>query len=125
MKIKQLILGFYAFLFIGFGLAALSLPIPMSAMLKIQLQAPVAHIEFMATYSGLFIGLGFFMLFCLKNNHEIGLISVLFTMGTMLISRVSGVFIYGGADMIQGIYLVGELFTLILIGSLFYQSGRT
>jgi len=122
MKTKQVILSFYAALFILFGIVALVSPTLISSVINFELQTPVANIEFMATYGGLFLGLGLFMLHCIKSNINIGLVCVLLTMGSMLLSRASGAFIFGGVDMIQTIYIAGELFTMLLISFLLCNS---
>lgn len=125
MKVNHVVLSFYAALFITFGIIAHITPALLTNALNIQLQAPAANIEFMATYGGLFLGLGLFMLYCTKNHRDLGLICVLLTMGSMLLSRVSGAFIFSGVDVIQTIYISGELFTLFLISALLYNSRHS
>jgi len=122
MKAKQVVLSFYSVLFILFGITALVSPTLISSVINFELQTPVANMEFMATYGGLFLGLGLFMLYCIKSNISIGLVCVLLTMGSMLISRIAGAFIFGGVDLIQSIYICGELFTIIFVCALLYNS---
>ena len=121
MKVKQIILSTYAALFILFSIAGLVAPTMLSSVINFELQTPVSRTEFMATYGGLFLGLGLFMLYCVKNNTSTGLVCVLLTMGLMLISRTVGAFIFNTTDIIQMIYIAGELFTTILITSLLYR----
>ena len=116
MKIGKLVLGYYAILFIAFGIAGLMMPEQVTSLIKYGVNSPVAKMEFMATYGGLFIGLGAFMFYCVKQNVQIGLVSVIFTMCAMLLTRLLGYFSFGEANLIQYIYLAGELFTVFLVG---------
>ena len=116
MKIRKLILGYYAVLFIAFGILGLVMPSVVSTLIHYDISSPGATMEFMATYGGLFLGVGGFMFYCIKSNLQAGLVCVLLTMGAMLISRVVGFGLHGGADYIQYIYLAGELFTVVLVG---------
>jgi|GEM_PF-4193788 len=119
---RQIILSFYAVLFILFGTTALLAPTLISNVIHFELKTLSAEMEFIATYGGLFLGLGLFMLYCIQNNTDIGLVCVLLTMGVMLLSRVSGAFIFGGVDLIQAIYISGELFTTLLVIFLLYNA---
>ena len=116
MKIGKLVLGYYAILFIAFGVAGLMIPDQVTSLIQYGLNGPVAQMEFMATYGGLFIGLGAFMFYCIKQNVQLGLVSVILTMGAMLITRLIGYFSFGEANLVQYIYLAGELFTVLLVG---------
>ena len=116
MKVRKFILGYYAILFIAFGFFGLVMPSIVSNLIHYDISKPGATMEFMATYGGLFLGLGGFMLYCIKSNIQTGLVCVLLTMGAMLASRIVGLGFYGDADYIQYIYLAGELFTVILVG---------
>lgn len=124
MKIRKFILGYYAVLFLAFGVAGLFLPEKITDLIGYEILSSSAKIEFMATYGGLFLGLGAFMLFCTRNNITIGLISVLFTMGAMLLTRLAGYSFIGGADTIQSIYLAGETFTVVLVAFLLINQPR-
>ncbi len=116
MNIRKLILGYYAVLFIAFGILGLAMPLMVSSLVHYDISSPGATMEFMATYGGVFLGVGGFMFYCIKSNTQIGLVCVLLTMGAMLISRIIGFGLHGGADYIQYIYLAGELFTVVLVG---------
>ncbi len=116
MKIRKLILGYYAVLFVAFGILGIVMPSMISTLIHYDISSSGATMEFMATYGGLFLGVGGFMFYCIKSNIQTGLVCVLLTMGAMLISRVIGLGLHGGADYIQYIYLAGELFTVVLVG---------
>ena len=123
MNIGKLVLGYYAVLFIAFGFAGLAVPDSVTNLISYSLNGPVAQTEFMATYGGLFLGLGAFMLYCTKNNIQTGLVCVLITMGAMLITRSVGYVSYGGSDVVQHIYLAGELFTVLLVTAILRTSS--
>ena len=123
MKLRRYILAYYAVLFFFFGLAGLLFPEVMARLLHIGLSNPLAQMEYIATYGGLFIGLALFMFYCLYSNVMQGLICVLLTMGSMFFSRMMGYFLYGDIDVVQIVYIAGELFTIVLI-SFFLLKGR-
>lgn len=124
MNIRKLILGYYAILFIAFGIFGVVMPVVVSSLIHYDIQAPGATMEFMATYGGLFFGAGVFMFYCIKANVDIGLVCVLLTMGAMLVSRLIGFGMHGGADYIQYIYLAGETFTVLLVGFMLAKSSK-
>ena len=125
MNIRKLILGYYAVLFIAFGILGLAMPLMVSTLIHYDIRSPGATMEFMATYGGLFLGIGGFMFYCIKSNTQIGLVCVLLTMGAMLISRILGFGLHGGADYIQYIYLAGEFFTVVLVGFMLVKPSNT
>ena len=125
MKIRKLILGYYAVLFVAFGILGLVMPSMVSTLIHYDISSPGATMEFMATYGGLFLGVGGFMFYCIKSNTQTGLVCVLLTMGAMLISRIIGLGLHSGADYIQYIYLAGELFTILLVGFMLAKPIRT
>lgn len=125
MKVRKLILGYYAVLFIAFGILGLVMPSMVSTLIHYDISSPGATMEFMATYGGLFLGVGGFMCYCIKSNTQMGLVCVLLTMGAMLISRIIGLELHSGADYIQYIYLAGELFTVVLVGFMLAKPVNT
>jgi len=106
---------YYAALFAAFGIAGLVAPGTVTALIDYSLDGPVAQMEFMATYGGLFLGLGVFMFYCSSRNIRTGLVCVLITMGAMFITRSVGYVSFGSGNTVQHIYLAGELFTVILV----------
>jgi len=116
MKIRKLILGYYAVLFVAFGILGLVMPSMVSTLIHYDISSPGATMEFMATYGGLFLGVGGFMFYCIKSNTQTGLVCVLLTMGAMLVSRIIGLGLHSGADYIQYIYLAGELLPSFWLG---------
>lgn len=114
MKIKRIVLGCFGIVFLGFGLAGVFTPEDIAKQINFVVELPAAKMEFMATYGGFFLGIGAFMLYCLKGNVELGLISVVFTMGAIFSTRMIGYAVYGGADELQITYAVAELFSVIV-----------
>ena len=123
MKLKKIVLGYYSFLFIAFGLLGLFTPDFIADLVHLSFSSKLGYLDFVAMYGGLFIGIGLFMLYCLKESIKAGLVCVLFTMGFMLIARLSRYVSIQEADAVQYIYLGGELFTVILVGGLLF-SGK-
>jgi hypothetical protein len=123
LKARIYILGYYAVLFLIFGVAGLIAPETIASLVHYDFQSSIAQMEFMATYGGLFIGLGAFMFYCIKSNVQLGLVCVLLTMGAMLLARTVGFFSFGQANTIQYIYLAGELFTVLLVGFILLKTN--
>lgn len=124
MKVRIYILGYYAVLFLIFGVAGLIAPETIAGLVHYDLQSSIAQMEFMATYGGLFIGLGTFMFYCIKSNVQLGFVCVLLTMGSMLLARTVGLFSFGQGNTIQYIYLAGELFTVLLVGFILFKTNK-
>jgi len=118
MKFQKWVLTYYAVLFTLFGITGFLFPEQTSQLIHYEFKNNIAKMEFSSTYGGLFIGIGLFMFYCLKTNIHTGLICVLVTMGTMFITRTFAYLTYNEIDLIQYIYLSGELFTLFLIAYL-------
>ena len=126
MKFEKIVLGYYGALFIVFGLAGLAVPDVVAGLVHLNFKSNIGYMDFVAMYGGLFIGVGGFMLYCLKHSAQLGLVCVLFTMGFMLVARGCQYLNFGAADLVQYIYLGGELFTVVLVGCLLYfgKSGQ-
>lgn len=120
MKFNKIVLGYYAILFLGFGLFGFLNPILVSELVHLEFSQAMGRLDFVAMYGGLFFGLGVYFLYCLKNDVKSGLVAVLCTMGFMLVARLYECILLGAADIVQLIYLAGELFTVLLIASMFF-----
>ena len=118
MKIGKYVLAYSGLLFPAFGIAASAVPQMVTEAIHYSLTSPIAQTEFLATYGGLFIGLAAFMLYCCNGRIGVGLMCVLFTMGAMLLTRAAGYALHGSGDLVQYIYLAGELFTVVLVVAL-------
>lgn len=124
MNIGKYVLVYYAALFTAFGIAGLVAPDLVTSLIGYSLDGPIAQMEFMATYGGLFLGVGAFMFYCIKQHVYTGLVSVLLTMGAMLITRLIGYFSFGEIDTVQSVYFAGEIFTVILVGYVLFKNGH-
>ena len=105
VKLRQAIVGCYVILFCVFALAALLVPDQLANLMDNRLTSNAEKVEFVATYCGLFVGLGLFLLYCLVNNVHMGLVAVMFTMGGMFIFRAVGSYLYNTDNLVQYIYL--------------------
>ena len=123
MKFEKIVLGYYGFLFSVFGLVGLFAPDTIAKLVHLNFVSNIGYLDFVAMYCGLFLGIGGFMLYCLKDNIKAGLVCVLFTMGAMLLARTYKYISVGEGDVVQYIYLGGELFTVVLVGWLL-QFGK-
>lgn len=120
MKFEKIILGYYSILFMVFGLVGFSQPNLIADLVHLSFKSDMGYLDFVAMNGGLFLGVGVFMLYCVKENIKTGLVCVLCTMGFMLVARVYKYTVVGEADLIQYIYLGGELFSVVLMGALLY-----
>jgi hypothetical protein len=66
MTIPRIVLGLTAVTFSGFGVAFTFWPVAMAQVIDIQLASPTARVDFAATYGGFELGLGAFLLLCLR-----------------------------------------------------------
>ncbi|MBV1920568.1 MAG: hypothetical protein KUG73_07780 [Pseudomonadales bacterium] len=76
--------------------------------------------EFIAAYGGLIIGVGIYLLYCLKTNVISGLVAVFFVMGSLFTGRIIGYCVEGEINDIQLVFLVIEFITIALLSSLLY-----
>ena len=90
MKVQKTTLTFYTACFFLFGIPALVIPEWFSQTLGYNLAANGALMEFIAAYGGLIIGVGIYLLYCLKTNIKTGLVAVLIVMGSLFIGRIIG-----------------------------------
>ena len=108
--------------FMGFGLAYALWPLPMARLTQIPLLSPTARIDFAATYGGLQLGLGFFLLMCARRPTwmEPGLWAASASLGGLVLVRLltlaavgcevtlsiaAGVALEGGAALLAGLAL--------------------
>jgi hypothetical protein len=66
MTIPRAVLALTALGFLGFGAAFALWPVPMAALVDIQLPSSTARADFGATYGGFELGFGGFLLLCLR-----------------------------------------------------------
>lgn len=69
MVFARIVLGFFGLSFLGFGIWALVDPESMIPFIHFNLDHPVARTEFRAFYGGLEIGLGLYLLACMRTEQ--------------------------------------------------------
>ena len=116
MNIEKSILTLYILCFIGFGFPGVLLPDQFAALLQYKFITPAGKTEFVAAYGGLIIGIGLYLIYCLKTNVRGGLVCVAITLASLFVGRVIGLFTGGDFDDIQLTFLTLELVSLLLIG---------
>ena len=114
--------------FIGFGLAYTLGPLPMARLTEIPLPTPSARINFAATYGGLQLGFGIFLLRCVARPAwtEPGLWAATATLAGLGLVRAQSLATVGGAAT-QPIWvgLALELGCALLNGIALWQLRRT
>jgi hypothetical protein len=120
MNVQKTTLSFYVACFFMFGIPALVLPEWFSEVLGYKLTLKGALMEFIAAYGGLILGIGIYLLYCLKTNIKSGLVAVLIIMGSLFLGRIIGYGIEREINNIQWAFLVIELITIALLSSILY-----
>jgi hypothetical protein len=118
MKIEKSVLTFYIFCFFLFGFPGLIYPEKFSALLQYQFTNPIAKTEFMAAYGGLILGIGTYLLYCLKTHVRSGLVCVFIVVASLLLGRVTGYMTGGGLDQIQGMFMTIEVVSVLIVGTI-------
>lgn len=121
MKIETLILKIYATIFVIFALPAFFIPQSFAEILQFNIDLPGAKMEFVAAYGGLILGIGVFLMICIRENPRLGLLAILSVIGTLFIGRVMGYFISYETTLVQNIFLVIEFLTVLLTLKLLRQ----
>lgn len=116
MKIEKTILVLYILCFFGFGLPGVLFPQQFSAILQYQFTSPAGKTEFVAAYGGLILGIGAYLIYCLKTNIQAGLVCIAIIIGFLFLGRITGYMTGGEIDNTQIIFLALESFTLLVIG---------
>ncbi len=116
MNVEKVVLAFYTLCFVAFGVPGLLFPDMFSALLHYEFITPVGKMEFVAAYGGLIIGIGLYLLYCLKTNVRAGLVAVLTIVGSLFIGRVIGYQMGGEIDDLQSLFLAIESATVVIVG---------
>lgn len=124
MEIQKITLIFYVCGFFLFGIPAFVVPEWFSEVLGYKLASKGALMEFIAAYGGLIIGVGIYLLYCLKTNVISGLVAVLFVMGSLFLGRIIGYGVEREINDIQLVFLVIEFITITLLSSLLYVNSN-
>lgn len=84
--------------FVAFGLAYTLWPLPMAGLTEIPLPTPTARIDFAATYGGLQMGLGLFLIVCARRPRwiEPGLWAAVAALSGLVLVRFQSLVAVGG-----------------------------
>jgi hypothetical protein len=121
MKVQKTTLIFYIAGFFIFGIPAIVVPEWFSQALGYNLTLKGSLMEFIAAYGGLIIGVGIYLLYCLKTNIKSGLVAVLIVMGSLFLGRIIGYGIEREINQVQLVFLGIEIFTIVLLSSILYS----
>jgi hypothetical protein len=85
--------------FLGFGIAYTFWPLPMGRITEIPLPTPTARIDFAATYGGLQMGLGVFLLVCARRPVwlEPGLWAATAALAGLFLIRLQSILVISGS----------------------------
>lgn len=111
-----MVLAFYIACFVVFGVPGLFLPDMFSALLQYEFTTPVGRMEFVAAYGGLILGIGLYLLYCLKTNVKAGLVAVFVIVGSLFLGRLIGYQMNGEINGLQTFFLAIESVTVIVVG---------
>lgn len=115
MKTETLILRMYAIVFIIFSLPAFFIPQQFAEILQFNIDLPGAKMEFVAAYGGLILGVGVFLIICARENPRLGLLAILFTVGSLMVGRIIGFSLTQETTWVQNTFLIIELLTVLLV----------
>jgi hypothetical protein len=90
MSLPRAVLGLTGLAFLAFGAGFTLWPVPMGALVDIQLPSSTARIDFTATYGGFELGFGSFLLLCLRRPDwiEAGLLAGALALGGFAVVRL-------------------------------------
>ena len=120
MKIHQYTLNFYVGCFFLFSVPAFFFPEWFALTLGYQLDQRGALMEFVGAYGGLILGVGLYLIYCLKHNVKAGLVCVLTVIASLFGGRLVGYFMEQAINNVQMTFLVIELITIALVSGLLY-----
>lgn len=118
MKTETLILRIYAIVFIIFSLPAFFIPQQFAEILQFNIDLPGAKMEFVAAYGGLILGIGLFLMICIRENPRFGLLAILCTVGSLMVGRIIGYVLDQDTTWVQNTFLIIELLTVLLVSTL-------
>lgn len=115
MRVARGFLIFFALMAIATGLAYLFAPLQMTAPMEFGALTPPALADVRANYGGLQLGLGVFLLYCVRTGQiRLGLLLVLFTMLFVPLCRTIGFALDGGATPVLQAVLAMEVVFLVI-----------
>lgn len=104
-------------LFIGFGLGFMIAPACFSALFTgAQLTTASAIIDVRATYGGMALGLGIWLVVCARQDIRLGLIGAFAVLTSIVLTRLVGIVLDGGANGFMYAFLAAEVLFLLATG---------
>lgn len=101
-------------LFIGFGLGFMTAPVYFSALFTgAQLTTASAIIDVRATYGGMALGLGIWLVVCARQHIRLGLIGAFAVLTSIVLARLVGIVLDGGANGFMYAFLAAEVLFLL------------
>ena len=108
-------------MFIIFSLPAFFAPQQFAEILQFNIDLPGAKMEFVAAYGGLILGVGAFLMICIRENPRLGLLAILCTVGSLMVGRIIGFVLDQDTTWVQNTFLVIELMTVLLVSMLWIK----
>lgn len=122
---SKLIVALTAMVFIAYGAGFVVVPEPLSQWVTGSTPlTPSALIDMRATYGGMSIAVGLFLIFMSRHDLRLGLMGVVVVMLCMALARASGILIDGAANPFMYVYLVLEVAVALVAGVLLKQFGK-
>ena len=110
MNIGKTLVFVNGVLFVGFGLGFIIAP---GFFLKLftdtTLSLPSAVIDVRATYGGLGLGVGVWLLLCFKDNVRLGLLGSLVVLASIILGRTIGLIVDGNPNIFMFVFLGAEM----------------
>ena len=114
LKFAKALILINGILFIGFGLGFILAPVFFSTLFTGgHFTTPSAIIDVRATYGGLALGLGIWLVICTKQNVRLGLVGSFAILASLIIGRVTGIALDGSANIFMQIFLAAEVLFLL------------
>lgn len=114
MKFSQALVLVNGILFIGFGLGFVIAPVYFSTLFTgAHFATPSAIIDVRATYGGMALGLGIWLVVCARQHVRLGLLGSLAVLVSIVTGRLVGIVLDGGANVFMYVFLVAELLFLL------------
>lgn len=110
MKFDRALVFVNGILFIGFGLGFILAPVFFFALFTGgEFTTSSAIIDARATYGGLALGLGIWLVICSKQDVRLGLLGSFVVLAAVIVGRITGVALDGGANLFMYLFLAAEV----------------
>ena len=110
MNIGKTLVFVNGVLFVGFGLGFIIAPgFFLKLFTETTLSLPSAVIDVRATYGGLGLGVGVWLLLCFKDNVRLGLLGSLVVLASIILGRTIGLIVDGNPNVFMFVFLGAEM----------------